>query len=251
MAKNVVDERSNLLARRITERLEALAISASEASRRAGFNKGYVRDLVTGRSRRNPTLTSLLTLAKILKCDVAYLDGTSDDPQPGGGPTDLETEIPIVGTVEAGVFREMSGPEPWLSESEFRRIRAPRNRLHPEARHLAFVVRGDSMNNASPRPIYDGDCALCIDIVDAGIPVTDGRIYVIRRTRDAGQSFEWTLKRARVFRDRIELVPESTNSTHKTFTIPVATLDWDHEPGDEIAVIGQMYALFASFDGSF
>ena len=56
-------------------------------------------------------------------------------------------------------------------------------------------------------------------MADAGLEITDGRVYVVRRTRDGGQTYEMTVKRAFVFRDRIELRPESTNPAHTAITV--------------------------------
>jgi SOS-response transcriptional repressor LexA len=229
---------------RIRLRVAELGTSLRQASLRAGLGKDVVRDIMVGRIK-SPTAQTMAAIAEALECDVAFLMGTQEYPRISD-PTsrDLEAKIPIVGTVNAGVFTEMSGPEPWLSEEDFETIRAPRNTAYPRARCFAFRVSGDSMNNAKPRPILEGDLALCVDVVDAEIGVVDNEIYVVRRTKDGGQSYEWTLKRARVYTNRTELVPESTNPAHKSFVIPKRH---DRDEVEEIAVVGLMYGLFAPF----
>jgi SOS-response transcriptional repressor LexA len=62
---------------RVRLRLEALGISANEASRKAGRGTSYVNDLLAGHSR-NPKLEHLSLLAEVLECDVAYLLGDQD-----------------------------------------------------------------------------------------------------------------------------------------------------------------------------
>jgi SOS-response transcriptional repressor LexA len=119
--------------------------------------------------------------------------------------------IPIVGVAELGAFRQM--PVNDDTEENLPRVNAPHSRLYPNARHFALEVRGDSMNAAKPSPILDGMIALCVDVVDAEIEVESGKIYAVRQTRDGGQTYELTIKRAKVFRNRVELLPESTNPT--------------------------------------
>lgn len=233
----------NTLQERLRQRIEELGLTPREVSRRAGLGKDAVRDILVGRSKDPGSLT-LSAIAGVLNCEIAFLSGTQESSLRGSEITELDADIPVVGSVNAGVFTEMSGSEPWLSDAEFETIWAPRNRRYPSARCFAFRVMGDSMNDAKPRPILEGDLVLCVDVVDAEIGIVDDKIYVIRRTKDGGQSFEWTLKRARVFNNRTELVPESTNPAHKPLVIPRnQTID----DGQEIAVIGLMYGLFAPF----
>jgi transcriptional regulator with XRE-family HTH domain len=57
---------------RIRERLVALGISAREASRRAGFNVGYVGDLLEGRSKA-PNVERIIKLADALEMPAGEL----------------------------------------------------------------------------------------------------------------------------------------------------------------------------------
>lgn len=59
-------------------RLRELGISAREASRRAGFNVGYVGDILDGRSK-TPDADRILKLAESLDMDAADLLGDSRD----------------------------------------------------------------------------------------------------------------------------------------------------------------------------
>lgn len=66
---------------RIQARLRVLGISEREASRRAGFNAGYIGDVVAGRSKKGPQLPGLQKIAEALACDVEYLMGSQTIPR--------------------------------------------------------------------------------------------------------------------------------------------------------------------------
>jgi SOS-response transcriptional repressor LexA len=149
--------------------------------------------------------------------------------------------IPIVGVAELGAFRQM--PLSDDTEDNLPRVTAPHSRLYPNAKHFALEVRGDSMNACKPSPILDGMIALCVDVIDAEIEVESGKIYAVRRTLNGGQTYELTIKRAKVFRNRVELHPESTNPNHQPLIIPI---DSDPASINEVTAIGLVY--FAGYD---
>lgn len=69
----------------LKSRLRDLGISAREASRRAGFNVGYVGDILDGRSKA-PDADRILKLAETLDMSAADLLGESvNDSHRGGG----------------------------------------------------------------------------------------------------------------------------------------------------------------------
>jgi hypothetical protein len=68
------------LADRIRARLTALNISEREASRRAGFGLSYVGDVINSRSKE-PGTARLITLARVLECDLEYLLGINPTPR--------------------------------------------------------------------------------------------------------------------------------------------------------------------------
>ena len=67
-----------ILKERIGERVNALKISWRRASLEAGFEAGFIQDIITGRSQV-PGEDALASLAVVLKCNPAYLLGQSDD----------------------------------------------------------------------------------------------------------------------------------------------------------------------------
>jgi len=212
-------------------------------SKAARLGSTAVYDIVTGRNN-NPGIPILQAIAKVLAVDLGYLIG--EQKYPTLDPEERATDrIPIAGIAETGAFRQMIdfGAD---YERELPILRAPRSRLHPRARHFALEVRGDSMNAARPAPIVEGMYVLCVDIVSAELLVESGRIYAVRQTRDAGQTWECTIKRAKVYRDRVELVPESTNANHQKIVIE---RDLDPAHTNEVAAIGLVYGLYSSFEG--
>jgi SOS-response transcriptional repressor LexA len=163
---------------------------------------------------------------------------------PGGDPTYSIASLPVIAVAEAGAFRAMVAIGD--QEQDLPKISAPRSGRFPNAKHFALEVRGDSMNASNP-PITDGTYVLCVDVIDAELSVETGQIYVVRRTLDGGQTYEWTVKRAKVFRDRIELHPESTNAIHKPTVIPRAH---DTEMTNEVIAVGWVYGVFNSLESS-
>jgi len=67
-----------ILKERIGERVSALKISWRRASLEAGFEAGFIQDIITGRTQ-HPDEDTLASLAAVLKCNPAYLLGQSDD----------------------------------------------------------------------------------------------------------------------------------------------------------------------------
>ena len=232
---------NRLLIERLERRIEQQGTTARQVSMKAGLGATALNDIMSGRNKR-PGLAVIKAIATVLECDISYLLGDQDTLK-NNQPSPIE-EIPVIGTAEAGAFRQMQVyPQ---EEGEPPTITANRSILYPRAKHFALLVRGDSMNKARPTPIIDGVHILCVDLVDAGIEIESGKIYAVRRTIDAGATYEWTVKRAMVYRDRYELLPESSNPAHEAFVIKRDKPP--QEDGVEIAAIGLVYGLFLSFE---
>jgi len=229
-----------VLIHRMKTRISDLNTNAATVSRQAKLNGTAVHDILSGRNR-NPSLASIVAIARILGCQIGYLIGDEDLPE-AKKPTLIP--ISVIGIVEAGAFRPVSDPGP-DHEAGLPQISAPRNERYPMARHFALQVWGDSMNAAKPVAILQGMYVLCVDVIDAQLTIESGQIYVVRRTKDGGQTYELTLKRARVFQDRIELVPESSNPRHLPIVVP---LDFDNDATNEIAAIGWVYGTYSPME---
>lgn len=232
-----------LLINRMLRQMEALGLNARETSLKAGLGETGVYDIINHKNKK-PSLVVIQAVAKVLECDVAYLAGEIDAPR-RVSTDDVIADIPVAGMAEAGAFRTMVDFDPG-NPAGLRVVAARKSRRHPTAKHFALDVRGDSMNAAVPRPIPDGAIVLCVDMISAELEVESGQIYAVRRTLDGGQTWECTVKRARVFRDRYELVPESTNASHEVFVIPRGAGREDEVR--QIEAIGLVYGVFFDFE---
>lgn len=231
-----------ILIERIQARIDALRTTAKAVSLKAGLGATAVADILSGKTKK-PSLDAIVAIADTLQCDLAYLVGIQENPRAEhiGKPV---SPIPIIGVAEAGAFRQAI-EFPVNGEHELSRLYAAKSELYPRSKHFALEVRGDSMNAAKPSPITEGMHVLCVDVIDAELTIESGKIYAVRRTQDGGQTYEWTVKRAHVFRDRIELRPESTNPVHAPFVI---RREDEADESQEIVALGWVYAGFHSFE---
>jgi len=143
-------------------------------------------------------------------------------------------EVPVVGKAAAGVFREVIE----YDDLEPELILAERDREFPNARMFALEVEGDSMNAADP-PILDGAKVICVDFEDTGLPVMDGLLVAVERTRDGGFTREWTIKEVELHDDRTEYHPRSTNKRHRPIVVPH---DAEVE-GEEVRILGLVVSV--------
>jgi len=135
--------------------------------------------------------------------------------------------LALVGIVEAGAFRPDTGMN---QDNTYRYIAMAPDPRYPVDSQFAFQVMGDSMERAG---IIEGMYVLGIDLYAwerlHGEP-GDGKLVIVARTRDHHPERELTVKRLRIFRDRIELHPESGNPAHQPFVskLPLseASMEW-------------------------
>lgn len=238
-------EELKILIERIGTRMAALGTNAKQVSRLARLGNTAVYDIVNGKNLR-PALPTIKAIAKSLDCDLAYLVG--DQTEPRRDITSLQgvEPIPVIGVAEAGAFRNMMDFDQDLRDVQ--KIQANRSIVYPKARHFALLVRGDSMNAAKPISIVEGVYLLCVDLIDAELEIESGKIYAVRRTTDGGQTYECTVKRAMVYRDRYELIPESANPSHEKLVIPRGHGQGDAAVDTAINVIGLVYGLYSSLE---
>src|SRR6185312_15884567 len=103
-----------VLIARIRARMAELDTNAAQVSKDARLGSTAVSDILSGKNK-NPSVGVVKAVAQILKCDLSYLVG--DQEYPRQVVEVLSRSIPIIGTVEAGAFREM--PKVVISEHEF------------------------------------------------------------------------------------------------------------------------------------
>lgn len=150
--------------------------------------------------------------------------------------------LPVVGRVAAGVFREVDD----MDQSAVQWISLPPDDQFPNARRMAFDVEGDSMNNLAPRPILDGDRAVCLAFEDIAeqVRIRDGMVVVVERTRDGGHTREWSIKQIVFHDDRIEFCPRSTNGKHKPI---VVDHNYQADEGVSVEIIALLRNVISRF----
>jgi SOS-response transcriptional repressor LexA len=237
----------SILQARLRELMQRQQLSHAALSRMAGLGQTAVNDIMSGRNQ-SPSNKAVEKLATVLDVSVEDLTRRGSDRRMALSDTARDERtvrnfeaVPLIGIAEAGAWRTVSPLPADVQES----VSPARSRNYKSFKHFALRVQGDSMNASRP-PIGDGQIILCVDMADAGLEITDGRVYVVRRTRDGGQSYEMTVKRAFVFRDRIELRPESTNPAHRPITVKRG-MDEDFD-GTRVEAIGLVYGTYASLE---
>lgn len=140
--------------------------------------------------------------------------------------------VRVVGTVEAGAFREVDE----FDQSEFEEIYDTPDPKFPNARRAAWTVSGDSMDALRPRPILSGDKVICVDFDDlhGKVPLRDDMVVVVERTRDGGMTREWSVKQIEIYDDRTEFHPRSNNPRHKPI---VVHHDLHADDGQQVSVL--------------
>jgi SOS-response transcriptional repressor LexA len=183
-----------------------------ELAKAAGLTQTAIAEIEAGRIRRPKKLREL---ARALKVSEASLLGEQEENASGNSFIygQLGTvEIPVVGRVEPGVFRVHEQFDDVAPAT----IVGAQDARFPGAKIVAFVVGGDSMVG---RNIHDGDIAITVDFADSHLPLRDRMVVVVQRTRDGGQTLEWTIKEVETHRDHIDLIPRSPNKRYKPIIV--------------------------------
>lgn len=194
------------LARQLTARLNR-SIDRSAVNKMALGKRGIAAD-------------EMLAIADILGVDPPANSGsmTTSEPVHISPSSEALVEVRIVGKVEAGAFRQQDDLGDWDGAETIVDVRDSR---FPNARHLCFDVEGDSMNALKPRPILPGDrvFALAYEDIAHEVPLRDGMIVIVERTRYSGQEREWSVKQMEIYEDRVEFHPRSSNPRHKPIIV--------------------------------
>ncbi len=238
---------------RIKQRLDEIGLTERQASMLAVGNSQFIRNIRTGKSA-SPRGENILKLARTLEVSESWLLGSTDDMgatgtinatlsqlkagptpplghQPGHPPIPARKPFGVKfgGIVDAGSWRVV---DTMNQDGEFKRVPVAPDPRYPFEMQFAFLVAGDSMNKAR---IFEGMHVLAVEISEwerRHRETTDGQIVVVEALRNGGHERERTIKRLRVFRDRVELQPESDNPQHETIIL----LNGDDEKGRVVAV---------------
>lgn len=242
------------LAGRISRRLEKVGLSARAASLEAGLSDAFVRNILKGKSQ-SPRAENFEALAAVLKTTPSWLL-KGEGPEEAGAEAVLTAarpsagstveELPageafsfakIDGSVQAGAFLALEAFDDELGEV----VSAPRDPAFPFARQIAYRVKGDSMNRAQPKPMNDGDVIICAAWEDLGLKEKDGLNVVVQQTTADGQLRERSVKELRVFPDRVEFHPRSSNSGHKPI---VVNRQYHTDDGKEVTILALVRYVF-------
>lgn len=198
------------IATQIAKRLTALELTPNEASVKAGLPRGFVGDILSGKSK-HPRADSIMKLAVALECDPGYLL-TSDETwapvkRKGEAPTTgREILLPVRFEVAAGAWREH---EDYDTASEPETL--PATLIEPFEQFPQWLerVNGDSMDRLIPA----GSLVHVVDAIALHYVPADGDIVVVERTRAQGALIERSLKQLAVpKRGPLELWPRSHNA---------------------------------------
>jgi phage repressor protein C with HTH and peptisase S24 domain len=143
----------------------------------------------------------------------------------------------VDGSVQAGAFLALEAFDDDLGEV----VSAPRDPIFPFARQRAHRVKGDSMNQAKPSPMNDGDIIICAIWEDLGVEPKDGLNVVVQQTTADGQLRERSVKELKVFPDRVEFHPRSSNKAHKPI---VMKRDHHTDDGKEVTILSLVRFVF-------
>lgn len=193
------------------------------ASLLAGGGPDLVRDLISGKAK-NPRADTLIALARVLACDVAYLTGEQDVPLSKAPNRGSVVMARIAGPVQAGHFVQVNLDQTEPSSRGF--VPTVRDPDFPSLELLAFEVLGDSIN----RRCEPGGYAIAVDFVEAGVRLRQGMCVVAERRR--GDLLELTIKIIRLVNGKHELHPDSTNPEWKPIQFPSA------EAHEEVRIVG-------------
>ena len=200
-------------------------MSGRELSKRAGLSENAVGMILKGevRSPRMDTLTSIF--ASVGEGLPTTLIGS------GGVAGETEEDLEVVGTVEAGVFRQRDE----LIDETYT-VAFPRDRRFPHAQQYAYRVRGDSMDRLG---ILDGGYIRVINFEDSGLSLKPDMIVVVQRTVGDGALVELTCKQVEHNGRAWRLCPRSNNPRHKV-------IEMAYEDDSTVEVIGVVTAAFTA-----
>nr|WP_278388433.1 helix-turn-helix domain-containing protein [Brucella intermedia] len=228
---------------RLQQRIDELGWSKAELSRRSGINYDSINKYLRG-DIDNPRGNILEKLATTIERSVLWLrDGIEQSEAELSRIGGRMVPVRTAGTVEAGAFREVDE----FDQGEPDEIYLPPDTKYPNARQMAFVVAGDSMNNLDPRPILPGDRAVCVAYADIAseVKLRDGMVVVVQRQRDGGHFREWSIKQIELYEDRTVFAPRSTNPKHKPI---VVARDFSADNGEEVEVIALLRRVVNDYD---
>ncbi|MBA5778238.1 helix-turn-helix domain-containing protein [Stappia sp. F7233] len=177
-----------------------------------GSNKGQISKLETGAQRMNAEWMSRFSQALGIRPSDLMRHPDKQDAAPLSPiPSAKMIAVPIVGTVQAGIWREVEAL--WLDAEEQKVILSIEEPPYKPGDLVGYRVAGDSMNLLC----QDGGIALCVDFAKSGLALRTGLIVVAEREEHG--KVELTLKEVGSNGNGWELIPRSTNKHYKTIIL--------------------------------
>lgn len=233
------------LGEKIRAQRELLGLSQVDLAKRVGVSQVAIDKIERGKTRKSRYLPEVLAslgmpldLISETVGNAASLESTVRRV-----PAAATSQTRIIGKAKAGEFIAIEDLGDWDEQRFIEDAPDPR---FPNARRLAFEVEGDSMNALKPIPIPEGAIvsALALEDVQDRMPLRDGMIVVVERTRHGGLEREWSIKQLEIYEDRVEFHPRSTNPRHKPI---VVERDNEADDGTTVTIIAIVRRLVAEF----
>lgn len=217
----------SLIDKRLLEKaMDDAGIKPAPLALAIGRDKDFVRDYLMGR-KKTLKLDDAQAIASELGIPLSSLTGGRTDDLDMGG-------MEVVGKVAAGLYRDITVEN---QDPERPKIAFAKDMRYPHARQYALEVAGDSMNEVIPEGAY----VICVNVMDSGIELRNGMIVHVEKSVMGGQFVEATLKEVRrESKDRVLLIPRSSNPSHKPFYATGSS-------GDEVEVKGVVIGKFEPF----
>jgi transcriptional regulator with XRE-family HTH domain len=211
---------------RIDQRLKELGLSREAASKLAGKNRDFIRNIAKNPDKPTiPRGDNLIALASVLQCSPQYILG--QESEVGVAPV----KIPYIGKilaircrVEAGLWRELEEIDEPLGMSD-----VPEDQRFAGIDQWLEIVTGDSMDLMIP----SGAMVHVVDAIQLGYAPTGGHIVVVERRR--GNTRERTLKQIERSKDGVKLWPRSSNPRWQE---PIQLLAGTTEDEVEVEIVG-------------
>ncbi len=200
---------------RIAIEIDNLGLTVRELSIKAGMNPDTLGKFMSGKTQ-SLKANNLSSVARVLQVSESYLTG-SDLDGPKATPN-VMGGVRYGGIVEAGAFRTQNDMN---QGDDYRIIPVAPDPRFPRHAQFAFEVVGDSMTQEK---IFEGMWVLAVDLVEYERlhgPLEDKKLVIAERRHNGMTERELTVKRLRMFQDRIELQPASENPVHKPIVFPL------------------------------
>jgi transcriptional regulator with XRE-family HTH domain len=240
--KNSDDE---TLRRNLQRLIEERGTNAQSVSAAAGRSASWVSEFLRGKSH-NPALSTIRGLADALGTNVASLLEEEPSGQSGVSgdtrriPHNL-AQIPVIGMADTGAYRVTDDAVRCL-------ISGPTLEILPHAKPFALEIRDVAMDAAKPNPLLIGFDALCVDLRAESLVVESGNIYAVRRAQRGvrgPRTDETIIRRAQVFRDRVELTAETNYRGPGKFEKIIVPGKLTTDPKQPIYAFGLVYCVLA------